>query len=767
MQTWHIHVEGRVQGVGFRPFVYRLAREFNLHGNVANTANGVHIYINADEEHLYRFIKRLKENAPSAAHILKVSHSLKPEIQFTDFTIVESTAAVKPKLHITPDIGLCEDCRSNLRAKNNKRYHYAFTTCTQCGPRFSLMEHLPYDRETTTMKTFEMCNDCAEEYADVDDRRFYSQTNSCNNCGIELRWLTQEKKHTNPIDHVAALLIKGKIVAVKGIGGFLLLADASNPKAIKRLRERKNRPFKPLACLFKNMKQIKKFARVSPQEEELLTSQAAPIVLLNYKKKKRNLAFKQIAPGLRRIGAMLPYAPVLELIVNEIRVPLVATSGNVSGSPIVYTDDEALRLLSPIADAILTNNRKITFPQDDSVMAVTPIHGKQVMLRRSRGFAPSVNLPENYLPNNMLAMGAEMKSAFGFTASGNTYLSQYLGDTGSYESQQAYNYTFNNLIEMLKPEIKGVIIDNHPNFNTAQKGIEYAKEIGVDVYKVQHHKAHFGAILTEHNLMNNKEPVLGVIWDGTGYGDDGNIWGGEFFTFSNKKMKRVHHLGYMPIISSNRMAYEPPIATLSALWPENPGKVWMRKTFNDEEQLLLPQLAANATRFTSSVGRLFDAVAGLLNIKRFNSFEGESAMALQAAAERSKLQQWQPYCLAVHDNIFESQYLLLNLDSDYKNKKPVEDLALRFHQTLVQWIKFVADTQSINNIAFSGGVFQNTLLVDLITERLGKKRELYFHNIITPNDENIALGQLALAQLKNENQPKTTSSKNEFKLTCV
>jgi len=767
MQTWHIHIEGRVQGVGFRPFIYRLAREAKLSGTVANTPNGVHIYVNTTKIEVQNFIENVWTKAPSAAFIINIGLEPHTEKTFNDFTIVESTNTVKPKLCITPDIALCADCRQELQDRNNRRYNYAFTTCTQCGPRFSIMEQLPYDRETTTMEPFKMCNACADEYANVEDKRFYSQTNSCTDCGVQLSWLTKEKKHEDPIEHVVALLIKGKIVAVKGVGGFLLLADATNHKAIKKLRKRKNRPFKPFACLFKSVKHVGKYTKITSQEKELLKSQAAPIVLIKTKNKKRDLAMRQIAPGLKRVGAMLPYAPILELIARKIRVPLVATSANASGSPIVYKDDEALRLLGGIADAILTNNRKITFPQDDSVVAVSPIHGKKIILRRSRGYAPSANFLENQLPNNLLAMGAEMKSAFGFTTAGNTYLSQYLGDTASYESQEAFKYTFNNLLEIMKPKIEGVVVDKHPDFHTTQKGIEWAKEKGINVCKAQHHKAHFAAVMAEHNLMEQSNPVLGVVWDGTGYGDDGNMWGGEFFAYANKKIDRVHHLGYMPIISNNRMAYEPPVATLSALWPATPGKVWMRKTFTEQEQLLLPEVAKNAKLFTSSVGRLFDAVAGLLNIKRFNTYEGESALALQTMAEKSKLNLWQPYCLALNGNSLEAPYLLQNLDRDYKNKKPVEDLALRFHQTLVQWIQFVSDTQLINKIAFSGGVFQNTLLVDLIIERLGKNHDLYFHNILPPNDENIAIGQLAIAKLKNARGKKKSEFINEKIIVCV
>lgn len=765
MQSWHIHIEGRVQGVGFRPFIYRLANAMNIKGEVANTSNGVHIHLVASKVVLDEFIERIRKEAPSASRIVEINYKLKEDKDYESFTIIESHKKTTAKLLITPDIALCPKCKKELLDRNNKRFNYPFTTCTQCGPRYSVMRQLPYDRKTTTMKPFVMCTTCDEEYADVNNRRFYSQTNSCPDCGVNLKWITDAPGDVEPISHAISLLKKGAIVAVKGIGGFLLLVDATNKKAIKTLRKRKNRPSKPFACLFKNIEKVKSYAKVNSKESELLGSAEAPIVLLKIKKSTKDLAFEAIAPGLSTIGAMLPYAPILEMIASKMEVPLVATSANVSGSPIIYKDDDALRLLGGIADAILSNDRQITFPQDDSVVAISPKYQKLVMMRRSRGYAPSLTIPEGRLPNNILAMGAEMKSAFGFTSDGNTYLSQYLGDTSKFESQEAYDYTFKNLTEMMNPEIECVLVDSHPNYNVTQKGIKWANNHERPFIKVQHHKAHFAAVLEEHNLLAQGDPVLGVVWDGTGYGDDHNMWGGEFFRLKNNAISRIHHLGYMPVIGGNRMALEPSVATIAAMWPEMPGKVWMRKRFSPVEQGVLPQLAENAQIYTSSVGRLFDAAAGLLCKKRKNTFEGEAAMALQELAQKSKLAHWDPYCLSLRKNTLNPQYLLSNIDLDKKNQVPVEDLALRFHQTLVQWIAFVSDINMIHKIAFSGGVFQNTLLVDMIFERLGSRHDLYFHNILPPNDENIALGQLAMCKFESsdKNQRNQTQKPKETK----
>ncbi len=766
MQSWHIHIEGRVQGVGFRPFIYRLATQMHLVGDVANTPNGVHIHLNATKEVVDEFLYGIKVHAPKAARISAMHCNHTNEKFFTSFNIVESTHTAAPKLLITPDIALCPSCKKELHDSKNVRFAYPFITCTHCGPRYSIMQNLPYDRERTSMNPFTMCPTCTSEFTNQEDKRFYSQTNSCGACGVNLRWLTNEPQQTDPIKHVAKLLHDGKIVAVKGIGGFLLLADATNKKAIERLRQRKHRPTKPFACMFGHVDQIKKYAFVTENEAAALQSNEAPIVLLKRKKISRDLAIEEIAPGLNRIGAMLPYAPLLELISAKSQSPLVATSANASGSPIVFKDDEALRLLGGIADAILTHDREITFPQDDSVVVFTPNFQKKIILRRARGYAPSVDFPENRLPQNTLGMGAEMKSAFGFTANGNTFLSQFLGDTENYESQVSYEHTLDRLIDLIQPQISAVAVDAHPNYFATQKGKEWAAAHNATLHNVQHHKAHFAAVLTEHDLLQQNEPILGVIWDGLGYGEDGNMWGSEFFVFEENNMKRIHHLGNFPIISGNRMAYEPSMATFAAMWPETPGKVWMRKRFTEDEQEAIPQIADHPHQMTSSMGRLFDAAAGLLCCKDLNTYEGEAALSVQVLAEKCKSTAWNPYCIALKDDTLNVQYLLEKMDHDLKNQVPEELIALRFHQTLVQYISLVADMNMIEKVAFSGGVFQNTLLVDLLLERLSEFHKLYFHIQLPPNDECIAIGQIALAS-NTLNQNAFVSNKTEKNTQCV
>ena len=727
--------------------MYRLAKQSKVNGTVANTTNGVHIYVNADTETVKAFIAQLVERKPKPAHIVTIHKSEVAARDFNDFKIIESSNHTPPKLLITPDIALCDDCREEINTPENRRYGYAFTTCTNCGPRFSVIKALPYDRERTTMRPFTMCPTCKKEYNNVSDRRFYSQTNSCPTCGVKLRWLTKEPSGKEHIAHTVDLLKEGKIVAVKGIGGFLLLVDATNDDAIMRLRMLKKRPGKPFALLFHSIENAEKYLRILPIEQKALKSSESPIVLLHMQDDTYDLAIDAIAPGLNRLGVMLPYAPLLELIAYNFNQPLVATSANVSGSPIIYKDNEAIRLLSHISDAILTNDREINFPQDDSVVAFSQKHRQKVIMRRSRGMAPSVDWPENSLVSNCLAFGAEMKSAFAITSQGNTYLSQYLGDTSSFESQQAYNTTFLNMLELLKPSIKKVMVDMHPDYHTRSTGYNWARYHEAKLETVQHHQAHFAAILTEHKLIDQKEAVLGVIWDGTGYGTDGQIWGSEFFVFCQGHMQRVNHLKPYPHLFNNRMAKEPCVSAVAAMHPLSPGKVWLRNHFSDEEQEIMATKLEDAAMFTTSMGRLFDAVAGLLDITTANTFEGESAMALQMLAEKSESTAWNAYCLPIEENRLSTSLLLEKIHEEMKLGAPIEDLALRFHQTLVQWIGWIAGQYQIKKLAFSGGVFQNTLLVDLIIDRLGDNYDLYFHEILPPNDENIAIGQIALSTL--------------------
>ena len=566
--TYHIHIQGIVQGVGFRPYVFRLAEQFILRGSVCNAADGVHIEFNADETVANDFYKKLIENAPILSHITDSTLEKVENQFFEDFKIIHSDKGKKANLLLTPDFALCEDCRKELKNVQNHRFQYPFITCTNCGTRYSIIKKLPYDRENTTMDKFKMCPTCENEYTDVRDRRYYSQTNSCKTCGVSLFQLSKSSKLLESLDTIIEAIKGGKIVAVKGIGGYLLMCDATNEAAIKTLRERKHRPTKPFALMYPSIEMLENDVILRGGEKETLQSPQAPIVLLNLKNAtKSGIKTELIAPKLSQIGVMLPYTPLFELITEGVGKPLIATSGNTSGSPVIFQDDKAAEYLSNIADLIVSNNREIVVPQDDSVIKYSFFKEKKIIIRRSRGYAPTF-LPTNNASaiNNqqsILSLGAMMKSTFSWAHEGNIYISQYLGDLESYDTQESFEHTLNHFLQLFEDRPQYIITDTHPDYFSTQLGERLAKEWQIPIYKMQHHKAHFNAVMAENGLLESKEPILGVIWDGTGLGDDGQIWGGEFFKYENESFLRCYYFDYFPLILGDKMPKEPRISALS------------------------------------------------------------------------------------------------------------------------------------------------------------------------------------------------------------
>ncbi|MFN7116294.1 MAG: carbamoyltransferase HypF [Saprospiraceae bacterium] len=753
--TFHIHITGQVQGVGFRPYVFRLAQQAGLKGWVNNAPDGVHIEFNAEAEQAQQFYNIIIEQAPALARIL--THTMQevaPQI-FNDFQIVESQAETEANLLLTPDFALCNDCRRELHDVINRRYGYPFITCTNCGPRFSIVQQLPYDRERTTMQSFIMCSACATEYHDVRDRRYFSQTNSCPSCGIQLQLFDNEGNILeNPLQTAITLLQNGKIGAVKGIGGYLLLCDATNAAAIQLLRKRKHRPTKPLALLYPNITMLQEDVILSDAEKDLLQSPAAPIVLLSLKDKiASQIQTEWIAPGLSQIGVMLPYAPLFELIINVIGKPLVATSGNISGSPVIYEDAKALQELAPIADFILVNNRDIVIPQDDSVLRYTTHYQQLIVLRRSRGLAPSlinetIAKHFNHTMPPVLAMGANLKSTFSLLYNKNVYVSQFLGDLDGFESQESYEHTLQHFLQLFDSQPKKIIADQHPAYFSTQLGERLAQEWQIPIVKIQHHKAHALAVLGENYLLDCKEPVLNIIWDGTGYGEDGQVWGGEFFYYHNNTLSRVAHLAYFPFILGDKMPREPRISALCLTYDIPDAIHYTKAKFSETEWKLYNKLLQQPERLnTSSIGRLFDGVASLLGLADQVSYEGEAAMYLEVLAKTG----FQQHSLHLEDNyvisdepdfIISTKILLEYIITDLKQGVPKHYIAAKFHVSLVNIIKKIALLTQCNKLTFSGGVFQNALLVDLIIHYLQDEFSLYFHQKLSPNDENISFGQL-------------------------
>ncbi|WP_375448042.1 carbamoyltransferase HypF [uncultured Fibrella sp.] len=755
--TFHLHLTGQVQGVGFRPFVWQLARSMKLNGSVSNGADGVHIYVNTDSGTAQEFSDRVQNEAPVIARIQAVELREVSPSWFTDFSIVDSLETGLASLQLTPDLALCDACREELTDPANRRFGYAFTTCTHCGPRYSILQKVPYDRPTTAMAPFSMCVDCEREYTDPTNRRFYAQTNACPNCPVTLSLFLASGQsatgsQTELLGYVVDALGAGQTVAVKGVGGYLLLCDATNAHAIALLRARKHRPTKPLAVLYSNVSQLRTDCHLANDELALLTSPASPIMLLDRRfETGSRLAVDQLAPGLNQLGVMLPYVPLLALIAESFGLPLVATSGNVSGSPICYTNQQALEQLPAVADLILTHNRDIVVPQDDSVMRLSPTYRQSIVLRRSRGLAPTLMLPDLTGSNsNILALGASLKSTFAWQLRGNRYVSQYLGDLESYDTQTSFRATLNHFLGLFEATPKLILADKHEGYFSTQLARELATIWGVPLVAVQHHEAHLAAVLAENGLTNGDKPVLGVIWDGTGYGTDGQIWGGEFIDYQNGVFNRIGHFEYFDALLGDKMPREPRLSALSLAVNVPGANELVRSKFTEKEWSLysrLPELS-NSRLKTSSVGRLFDAVAALLGLADIVSYEGEAALLLEnAAAGYVRTNGYEAAKSYLPDTLrtryVPTQAIITGVVRDSQAGYSTSQIAANFHYTLVKAVGAVARQKGIWQLAFSGGVFQNALLVDWLRHELEPTYQLYFHRQLSPNDECISFGQLA------------------------
>ncbi len=752
LQTWHIHIEGLVQGVGFRPFVYAQAKQFNLTGWVNNNTDGVHIEFNADAATAKNFYKRVIEDAPNLSKITihslyKITHK-----SFHSFEITESNIEGEANLLITPDFTICENCKTELLTRENRRYLYPFITCTHCGPRYSILKRVPYDRINTTMVEFEMCSGCGQEYHNPVNRRYFSQTNSCPVCAVTMQLFGSnknliEKDHSKIIATVSELWNQGKIVAIKGIGGYLLTCDAGNATAIKELRLRKHRPAKPFALMFPDTALLEKKVYLNEDEIHELKSVHAPIVLLRIKDTAQStLALHEIAPGLSGIGAMLPYTPLYILLMEQHKKPIIATSGNISNAPIIFRDTDALNELSVVADYILVTNRDIVVPQDDSVIKYSRESQQRIMLRHARGFAPFYYGSIPVTDETVLASGAMLKSSFTLLHHRNIHVSQYLGDTENADAQNNFEYTVNHFLNLFKCKPQVLLTDKHPGYFSSQLSERLSKEWNVPLKKIQHHEAHFAAVLAENNLLDGHEPVLGVIWDGTGFGNDKQIWGGEFFIFHQNKFSRISHFEYFDWILGDKMAREPRVAALSVCKGIKEAGELLYSKFSETEWSNYQKILSTNELKTSSAGRIFDAVASLLGLIDKTSFEGEAAMLLeeQALSYFSNNKKIPPSWLDNEEqyNPVTIQSILLEIIKDIKLGKSKDEIAARFHVMLVLLIDKIAVSFNCNKICFSGGVFQNALLNDLVIDFLGEESQLYFHKQLPANDENISFGQL-------------------------
>lgn len=762
-------VRGSVQGVGFRPFVFRLAEEMALAGWVTNTAQGAEIEVEADAQLLNRFGERLVAELPPHAAIRSLTTRTLAPTEQAGFRIAQSNGSGVKAAQILPDLATCPECLHELYDTTDRRYRYPFINCTHCGPRYSILLGLPYDRPNTTMGGFSLCPDCRREYENPRDRRFHAQPVACPVCGPQLTLRDGAgvpiAMREEALQGAEVALRAGGVVALKGIGGFQLLADARNPAALAHLRQIKGRDAKPFAVLFPTLKMLEEHCLVDDEERALLTSAAAPIVLLRRRTDAAHVTGDAIctavAPENPNLGAFLPYSPLHHLLLGDLGFPLVATSANLSGDPICTEMHQLQSRLFGAVDLILDHDRPIARPLDDSVAAVAL--GAPLILRRARGYAPQ---PVAHLDNHetLVATGSQQKNTVALLHGGELYLSQHLGDMETAASVDLMRATLADMQHLYAATPAAVACDMHPDYASTY----LAESLYLPLRPVQHHRAHLLSCMLEHTL---KPPVLGVIWDGTGYGDDGVIWGGEFLRVDqldgdpNRCIRRVAHLRTFPLPGGDSAAREPR-RSLLGLFHALYGKdaPWERLAFAPEELRLLQSALRVGVNIptTSSMGRLFDAVAALLGLRQRNAFEGDAAMALEfAAAEAQTLDECYPFALTPDTTVtgvtcglieykpmFDAMLEELPPPGVIPTRAQVNRMAAKFHHTLAEAVVVVARQEGVVDVALSGGCFQNRLLLERTVRRLRTEGfNPHWQQRIPPNDGGVAAGQLYAASL--------------------
>jgi len=766
LRRMRIVARGTVQGVGFRPFVYRLATGLRLTGWVNNTAHGVYIEVEGPQERLDEFLVRIPGEKPAVSTIQSLEHKILDPAGYKAFEIVESeetggtgeiTAA------ILPDIATCSDCRREMFDPADRRYRYPFVNCTNCGPRFSIVEALPYDRPNTTMKAFEMCPECAAEYKDPADRRFHAQPNACPRCGPGLEWWDADGKALgagyDALREAADAVRGGSIVAVKGMGGFHLVTDARSEAAVRRLRERKHRDEKPFAVMAPGVEWVREHCAIGDVETWLLESPEAPIVLA--RRRGSEGVAPAIAPGNPYLGVMLPYTPLHHLLMSELGFPVVATSGNLAEEPICTDERDAVDRLRGIADAFLVHDRPIARHVDDSVTRI--VAGRVLVMRRARGYAPlPVPLPPaaagDYGPAT-LAVGGHLKNTVAIARAGQVFVSQHVGDMSTKTAFNAFKRIVSDFRDLYRFDPERIVCDAHPDYVTTRYAAELAADAGAaSIVKVQHHFAHVAACMAENELAG---PVLGVSWDGTGYGEDGTVWGGEFFRVDGGEYERTAHLRTFRLAGGDEAVREPRRSAVGLLF-ELIGRDALKQkqlatvaAFSDEELRLIATMLEKGVNapITSSAGRLFDAVASLVGLRQKNMFEGQAAMELEFATHGSRTDDFYKIDAILRpgeSSVLDWGALVRAIMTDMENGVATGIISAKFHNSLAEAIVDVARTAGEDRVVLSGGCFQNKYLTETTVARLEAAGfRPYWHQRIPPNDGGIALGQLAaVAALK-------------------
>jgi hydrogenase maturation protein HypF len=761
-----IRVRGTVQGVGFRPFVYRLALELGSVGWVLNDSQGVLIQAEGSRSMLEELLRRLTAEAPPLSSIDAVESRPVSCIGDGSFRVLASPPTGSRQTVVPPDVGACVDCLSEMWDPRDRRYLYPFLNCTNCGPRYSIIESLPYDRPRTSMKRFEMCPACAAEYRDPGNRRFHAQPIACPTCGPSLTFEDADgaalASKGRAVEKATRWLKEGRILALKGIGGFQLLADATNDEAVQRLRVRKQRGRKPFAVMFPNIAAAESAAEVDPLAKSILESPASPIVLLNGRPESTTLA-PSVAPQNPRVGVMLPYSPLHHLLLREVARPVVATSGNLSDEPICIDNDEARERLKTLADAFVVHDRPIVRPVDDSVTQV--LRGRLQVLRRARGYAPLAVAAGRPLPAT-LGVGPQLKSTIAVSLGDRVVVSQHLGDLDNAETYAAFRRAVEDLRRFYEWSPELVAHDMHPEYLSTR----YASELGLPTVAVQHHYAHVLSCLADSEI---EPPVLGVAWDGTGYGTDGTIWGGEFLRVDSKDFDRVGHLRTFALVGGDAAVREPRRSAAGILF-ELLGERALEAggaALAPFDHVEGPVVAAMLRRSlhvvrTSSAGRLFDGVASLLGLAQRSDFEGEAAMALEFAAGRvrpgSPETDPYPYRVAREDGAFVFDWGPM-VEALVAERENTQHAAARFHVTLATGIADIARRVGEPRVVLTGGCFQNRLLTELTLDRLSEAGlEPIVHSRIPPNDGGISVGQVwAAARVKTPARIATPSSRQD------
>jgi hydrogenase maturation protein HypF len=749
-----VELRGAVQGIGFRPFVYRLATELSLRGWVANDSQGLVLEVEGRASDQQLFVDRLKAERPGLSILRSIRVSWLPSLGFEGFEIRESLQGDSKSASMLPDIATCEDCRRELFDRGNRRYRYPFINCTNCGPRYSIIEELPYDRKGTTMKDFAMCPECSSEYADPRDRRFHAQPDACGRCGPAVALWSAEGDIRAAGEESLALALRaiesGKILAMKGLGGFLLLVDAANEEAVAELRLRKNRPTKPFAVMAMDLEAAAELVILDEAIAAALASPEAPIVLAT--KRSGAPIAESVAPGNPNLGLMLPYSPLHHLVARDFGRPLVATSGNLGEEPICVDETEALSRLRGIADLFLVHDRPIARHADDSVAWVTL--GKTRLLRRARGYAPlPLELPAS--GPTILGVGAQQKSSVALSVGDELFVSQHIGDLVKAETAACFERVVADLASLYGAEPEVIACDLNPDYYSTQWAL--SQEPVLDgrkpvVIRVQHHHAHLAACLAENRETGK---ALGVIWDGSGYGGDGTAWGGEFLAGDSGGFSRIGHLAAFRLLGGEAAVREPRRSGLALLW-----ELYGEELFERSDLALVANLSPEersafggmlrtglCSPSTTSAGRLFDGVAAILGFDKSVSFEGEAAMTLEYAADASDAGAY-PFGLVAQEGslVLDWKPIVEALIADLNAGRPTGSISARFHGSLAASIVAMADRAGEETVALSGGCFQNRRLLEQAARGLERSgHRVLLHERFPPNDGCLALGQVAVA----------------------